>query len=64
VPIRWPAGLLARRRVAVLPHYDAWPEPFSALIAPQAPAARSCLDRRGHGGRGRDGAWQVHGAGA
>jgi cyanophycinase len=63
-PIRWRSGLGLVDGVAVLPHYDAFPEPLSACIALQA----------SHGGVvlgidedtavvGRNGAWQVHGAG-
>ena len=36
-PVRWPEGLSLVDGVAVLPHYDAWPEPFSAFVALQAP---------------------------
>ena len=51
-PIRWPVGLALVDGIAVLPHYDAWPEPFSALVALQAPRGGVVLGhRRGHGGR-------------
>jgi cyanophycinase len=64
VPIRWPAGLSLVEGVAVLPHYDAWPEPFSALIALQAPRGATVLGiDEDTAAVGRDGAWQVHGAG-
>jgi cyanophycinase len=36
-PLRWGGGLGFAAGVSVVPHYDAWPEPFSALIALQAP---------------------------
>ena len=36
-PLRWRDGLGFASGVSVVPHYDAWPEPFSALIALQAP---------------------------
>ena len=38
-PIRWPEGLSLVNGIAVLPHYDAWPEPLTALVALQAPRA-------------------------
>ena len=50
-PVRWPEGLSLVDGVAVLPHYDAWPEPFSAFVALQAPKGGVILGiRRGHGG--------------
>ena len=39
-PIRWRAGLGLVDGVAVLPHYNAWPEPFSASVALQSPGDR------------------------
>lgn len=36
-PIRWAAGASLVPGVAVLPHYDAWPETILALMALQAP---------------------------
>ena len=36
-PLRWGSGLGIAPGLSVVPHYDAWPEPFSALIAFQAP---------------------------
>jgi cyanophycinase len=61
-PLRWSDGLGFASGVSVVPHYDAWPEPFSALIALQAP--RDCavlgIDEE-TAVIGRDGAWQVHG---
>jgi cyanophycinase-like exopeptidase len=64
VPIRWPAGLALVDGVAVLPHYDAWPEPFSALIALQAPRGSVVLGIDEETAVvGRDGGWQVHGTG-
>ena len=41
--IRWRSGLGFVPGAAVLPHYDAWPEPLSALIALQAPHGASVL---------------------
>ena len=64
VPLRWPPGLSLVERVAVLPHYDAWPEPFSALMALQAPRGSVVLGiDEDTAVVGRDGGWQVHGAG-
>ena len=63
-PIRWPEGLSLVDGVAVLPHYDAWPEPFSAFVALQAPRGAIVLGiDEDTAAVGRDGAWQVHGAG-
>lgn len=62
-PLRWRHGLGFAPRVSVIPHYDAWPEPLSALIALQAPRGGVVLgiDER-TAVLGRDGSWQVHGA--
>jgi len=47
---------------AVVPHYDAWPEPFSALIALQSPRGSVVLGLdEDTGVVGVDGAWQVRG---
>jgi cyanophycinase len=63
-PIGWPAGLALVDDVAVLPHYDAWPEPLSALVALQAPrGVRIVGIDEDTAVVGRNGAWQVHGAG-
>ena len=52
----------SRPGVAVVPHYDAWPEPLSALIALQAPRGSVVLGIDEETAVvGRDGAWQVHG---
>jgi hypothetical protein len=50
--------------IAVIPHYDAWPEPFSALMALQAPRGTIVLgiDER-TALVGQAGTWQVRGAG-
>ena len=62
-PLRWRDGLGMARGVAVVPHYDAWPEPLSALIALQAPRGSVVLGiDEGTAVVGRDGSWQVHGA--
>ena len=63
-PIRWRHGLALVDGVAVLPHYDAWPEPFSAAVALQAPRRSVVLGIDEETAVvGRNGAWQVHGAG-
>jgi cyanophycinase len=62
-PLRWGRGLGCAPGVSVVPHYDAWPEPFSALIALQAPRGSVVLGIDEETAVvGRDGAWQVHGA--
>jgi cyanophycinase len=61
-PLRWRSGLGFARGVSVVPHYDAWPEPFSALIAFQAPRGAVVLGiDEDTAVVGRDGGWQVHG---
>ncbi len=63
-PIRWPNGLSLVEGIAVLPHYDAWPEPLSALVALQAPKGSVVLGiDEDTAVVGRNGAWQVHGVG-
>src|SRR5687768_4458967 len=42
-PLRWRSGLGVVPNAAVLPHYDAWPEPVSALMALQAPRGSTVL---------------------
>jgi cyanophycinase len=62
--IRWRPGLGLVAGVAVLPHYDAWPEPLSAMVALQAPKRTVVLGIDEETAIvGRNGAWQVHGAG-
>jgi cyanophycinase len=62
-PLRWRQGLGFAPGVSVVPHYDAWPEPLSALIALQAPRGSVVLGiDEDTAVIGRDGAWQVHGA--
>jgi cyanophycinase len=47
---------------SVVPHYDAWPEPMSALIALQAPRGSLVLGIDEETALvGQDGAWQVQG---
>lgn len=62
-PLRWGSGLGFAPGLSVVPHYDAWPEPFSALIAFQAPSGSVVLGiDEATAVVGRDGGWQVHGA--
>jgi len=61
-PLRWRHGLGFVERASVIPHYNAWPEPLSALIALQAPRGSLVLGIDEETAVvGRDGAWQVHG---
>jgi cyanophycinase len=61
-PLRWRLGLGFVEGASVIPHYDAWPESFSALIALQAPRGSFVLGIDEETAVvGRDGAWQVHG---
>lgn len=61
-PLRWRDGFGFATGVSVVPHYDAWPEPLSALIALQAPRGCAVLGiDEDTAVVGRDGAWQVHG---
>jgi cyanophycinase-like exopeptidase len=63
-PVRWPLGLALADGIAVLPHYDAWPEPLSAFVALQAPRGSIVLGIDEETAVvGRNGAWQVHGRG-
>jgi cyanophycinase len=63
-PLRWRRGIGLLPGVAVIPHYDAWPEPVTALMALQAPRGSTVLGiDEGAAIIGRDGAWQVHGRG-
>lgn len=62
-PLRWASGLGFAQGVSVVPHYDAWPEPMSAMIALQAPRDAVVLGiDEDTAVVGRDGGWQVHGA--
>ncbi|HYH93322.1 MAG TPA: Type 1 glutamine amidotransferase-like domain-containing protein [Candidatus Saccharimonadales bacterium] len=61
-PLRWDHGLGIAAGVAVVPHYDAWPEPVCALVALQAPRGSVILGiDEGTAVVGHDGAWQVRG---
>jgi hypothetical protein len=61
-PLHWRAGLGIVAAASVLPHYDVWPEAFSALLAIQAPRGLTIvgIDEE-TAAIGRDGSWQVHG---
>ncbi len=62
-PLRWRPGLGFAPSTSVVPHYDAWPEPMSALVALQAPRGSVVLGIDEETAIiGRDGSWQVHGA--
>lgn len=62
-PLRWGRGLDFAPGISVVPHYDAWPEALSALIAFQAPRGSVVLGiDEETAAVGRDGSWQVHGA--
>jgi cyanophycinase len=61
-PLRWRPGLAFVRGAAVIPGYDARPEPLSALMALQAPRGSAVLGLdEDTAVVGRDGSWQVHG---
>ena len=61
-PLRWQPGLGFVPGASVVPHYDAWPEPLTALIALQAPRGSVVLGIDEDTAMvGHDGAWQVHG---
>lgn len=60
--LRWREGLGFVPGASVLPHYDTWPEPLSALIALQSPRHSVVLGiDEETAAVGRDGSWQVHG---
>ncbi len=61
-PLHWRPGLGSVPGAAVVPHYDSWPEPLSALVAFQAPRGSVVLGiDEETAAVGRDGAWLVHG---
>ncbi len=63
-PVRWPAALGLVEGIAVLPHYNAFPEPLAACFALQAPRGGVVFGIDEHTAVvGRNGAWQVFGAG-
>jgi cyanophycinase len=62
-PLRWDRGLGFAEGVAVMPHYDAWPESVSALVVLQSPRNVAVLGiDEETAAVGRDGSWQVRGA--
>jgi cyanophycinase len=62
-PLRWRRGLGFAPGTSVVPHYDAWPETMSALVALQAPRGSVVLGIDEETALiGRDGAWVVRGA--
>lgn len=61
-PLRWRSGLGIVADVSVVPHYDAWPEAFSAMLVLQAPRGTTILGIDEETAVvGRDGSWQVQG---
>ena len=63
-PLRWGTALGLVPGVTVIPHYDAFPEPLSAMVVLQAPRELVTLGIDEDTALvGRDGAWQVQGRG-
>jgi cyanophycinase len=63
-PLHWRDGLALVPSVTVIPHYDFWPEAFSAAIVLQSPRGVVTLGiDEETAAIGRDGSWQVQGAG-
>ncbi|MEO5939859.1 MAG: Type 1 glutamine amidotransferase-like domain-containing protein [Candidatus Limnocylindrales bacterium] len=63
-PLGWRDGLGLVAGATVIPHYDHFPEPVSAMIVLQAPRSLVALGIDEDTALvGRDGAWQVHGRG-
>jgi cyanophycinase len=63
-PMRWVDGLDLVPGATVIPHYDAFPETFSALVALQTPRHTVVLGiDEDTAAIGRNGTWQVHGMG-
>jgi cyanophycinase len=61
-PMRWEEALAVVPGIAVLPHYDRFPEPLTAVLALQAPRGIAVLGLDEDTALvGRDGTWQVHG---
>jgi cyanophycinase len=61
-PLRWHDGLGLFAGASVVPHYDAFPEAFAALLVLQAPRGAAVLGIDEETAIvGRDGSWQVHG---
>jgi cyanophycinase len=63
-PLRWRESLELVPSATVIPHYDAWPEALSAAFVLQSPRHLVTLGiDEETAAVGRDGAWQVQGAG-
>ncbi len=63
-PLRWRGGLSLVPTVTVIPHYDHFPEALSALFVLQAPRGLVTLGiDEDTAAIGRNGSWQVQGAG-
>jgi cyanophycinase len=63
-PLRWRDGLDLVPGGAVIPHYDAFPEPMTAMIVLQTARTLVTLGiDEETAAVGRDGSWQVHGRG-
>ena len=63
-PLRWRDGLDLVPATAIIPHYDAFPEPMSAMVVLQAPRGLVTLGIDEDTALvGRDGSWQVQGRG-
>lgn len=63
-PLRWEGSLGIVPGVAVIPHYDAFPEPIALALVLQAPPDVTVLGiDEGTALVGRDGTWQVRGRG-
>ena len=63
-PLAWRDGLGVVPLTAVIPHYDFWPEAMSAAIVLQSPRGVTTLGiDEETAAVGRDGSWQVQGAG-
>jgi len=63
-PVRWQAGLGLVPGATVIPHYDAFPEPMSAMLVLQAPRDLTIfgIDEE-TAAIGQNDAWQVQGRG-
>jgi cyanophycinase-like exopeptidase len=63
-PLHWVDGLDLVPGVTVIPHYNAFPETLSAFVVLQAPRRLVVLGIDDDTAAiGRNGVWQVHGAG-
>ena len=61
-PLAWHDGLGLFAGASVMPHYDAFPEAFAALMVLQAPRGDAVLGIDEETAVvGQDGSWQVHG---